>query len=128
MLFENHLWKLENFGLFHLSILYICFIRVFIPVDFIYNFFVYNELIDMILKEIFCYTLALLHFSSLNILFVSASCLHKYRILLIAKNTSLLKAFTSKNGMLSDVIVTVYLNKWILLSRCELSIGLARRK
>ena len=49
MLFENHLWKLENFGLFHLSILNICFIRVVIPVDFIYNFFVYNELIDMIL-------------------------------------------------------------------------------
>ena len=41
---------------------------------------------------------------SSNILFVSALYLHKYRILLIAKNTSLCKAFTSKNEMLSDVI------------------------
>ena len=31
---------------------------------------------------------------------------------MIAKNISLRKAFTSKNGMLSDVIVTVYLNKY----------------
>ena len=38
---------------------------------------------------------------SLNILFVSARCLHKCRILLIAKNITLFKAFTSKSGMLS---------------------------
>ena len=47
----------------------------------------------------------------LNILSVSARCLHKCQILLIPKDISLLKAFTSKSGMLSDVTVTVYLNK-----------------
>ena len=59
----------------------------------------------------------------LNMLFVSALCLHKNRILFIAKNTSLFKALTSKNGILSDVIETVYFNKCIFLSKCELSTG-----
>ena len=63
---------------------------------------------------------------SLNILFVSARRLHKYRILLIAKNTFLFKSFTSKNEMLSDVIVKVFF-KCILLNKCELSTGLPRR-
>ena len=41
----------------------------------------------------------------------------------------LFKAFSSKNMMLSDFIVTVYFNKCILLSKCELlSTGLARKK
>ena len=42
----------------------------------------------------------------------------KYQILLIAKNNSFLKAFTSKNGMQTDVIVTVNFNNSILLSKC----------
>ena len=46
----------------------------------------------------------------LNILFLSARCLNKYQIV---KNASLFKAFTSKNEMLSDVIVTIYFNKRI---------------
>ena len=47
---ENHLGKLENFGLL-IYRFYIYFIRVFIPVDFVYNFFVYNDFIDIDLAQ-----------------------------------------------------------------------------
>ena len=59
--------------------------------------------------------------------FVSACFLLKYQVLLIAKNNSWFKAFTSKSEMLSDVTVAVNFN-YILLSKCELSTGLAQRK
>ena len=108
---------------------YIYFIRVFIAVDFIHNFLSIMSLSIWSCEKSFvilwyCSILVI----SLNMLFVSARCLHKYRILLIAKNTLLFKAFTSKNGMLSDVLTTVCFNKCILLSKCELPTGMARRK
>ena len=106
------IWGNYKTSVFFIYQFYIYFAGVFIPVNFTYIFFVYNDFINMICKKSFvmlsyCSILVI----SLNILFVSAHCLHKYWILLIAKNTLLLKAFASKSGMLSDVIVTVYLNK-----------------
>ena len=66
----------------------------------------------MILKEIFCYALVLLNlriFPKICYLYghipFLPRCLYKYCILFIAKDTSLFKAFTSKNQMPSDVIV-----------------------
>ena len=75
----------------------------------------------MILWEIFCYTLVSLDFSYFlkYVVCIGTRCLHKYRILSIAKNTSLFKSFTSKSKMLSDVRVTIYF-KSILLSKYEL--------
>ena len=45
------------------------------------------------------------------ILVIYLNILSDCQILLIPKDISLLKAFTSKSGTLSDVTVTVYLNK-----------------
>ena len=89
-------WKTLTFFIYRFCIY---FIRIFIAVDFVIIFSSIMSLSIWSCKESFvilwyCSSLVV----SLNILFVLARCLHKCRILLIDKNTSLLKAFTSKVG------------------------------
>ena len=125
---ENHLGKLENFDLFHLSIIYLLY-KSFYRFLFYSSFLSIMSLLIWSCKKpffILWYCPILIIF--LNILFESARCLNKHQILPIAKNTSLFKAFNSKIEKLSDVILTVYFNKRIWLSKCELSTDLARRK
>ena len=101
----------RNFGLFHLPILYLLYIE-FLSLLILLIIFSSMSLSIWSCKKSFA---ILWYYSildiSINILFVLACCLHKCQILLIAKNTLLLKALTSKSGTVSDVIVTVYLNK-----------------
>ena len=110
---EKHLGKLWSFS--YIDLVFTLSELLFLLISFI--------IFSSIMSLVFEFSI-MSEFISLNMLFVSPRCFDEYRILLIAKNTLLLKAFTSKNGMLSDVIVTVYLKKCTLLCKCELSIGL----
>ena len=124
---KNHLGKLENVNFLHLSILYILYKSFILLILFI----VFSAIMSLMIwpckkffvKLWYCLILVI----SLNMMFVSARWLHKYQIMLVAKNTLLFNSFTSKNEMLPDVTVTVY-SKCILLSKCELLSGLAERK